>query len=348
MRLRSLLLALLCGALVVPAAARAQATADDPFSGHAMWIWQLPKAAGGDPVAIAAQAQEADVDTLIIKAAQGRTRWAQFSPDLVAALQAEGLTVCAYQRLEGSHMVAQAKAAAAAVDAGADCFVIDAESELEGRYRQARRYVAALRKRIGDDFPLGFTSFPYADLHQLLPYSVFLGPGGATVNLPQIYWKDIGDSPSAAFARTVSANRLYGRPLAPVGQLYSRPSRRDVLSFRRLALAYGVDGTSWWSWDSAVASGWTAIARRVVAPALPASVPDYPTIRPGFRGDYVVWAKDHLRELDYRVTRDTRFDRTTVRAVEAFQADNGLPVTGVLDDATWSALLDAAAPDTSN
>lgn len=341
MRLRSALLALLCTALLIPATAGAQADADHPFAGHGMWIWQLPKAAGGDPVGIAAQARAAGVDTLIIKAAQGPTRWTQFSPDLVSALQAEGLTVCAYQRLEGKRMVAQAVAAAAAVDAGADCFVIDAEAELEGRYNEARQYVAALRQRIGDDFPVAFTSFPYADLHPLLPYSVFLGPGGATVNLPQIYWKDIGNSPSVAFARTVAANRLYQRPLAPVGQLYSKPSRSDVLTFRRLALAYDVEGTSWWSWDSALASGWSAIARAVTAPALPASVPDYPTVRPGARNDYVVWAKDHLRALAYTVTRDTRFDTTTVRAVQAFQADNGLAVTGILDNETWTALLDA-------
>ncbi len=348
MRFRPALLALLLGALLLPAAARAQADADNPFAGHAMWIWQLPKAAGGDPVAIAAQAQAAGVDTLIIKAAQGRQRWTQFSPDLVAALQAEGFTVCAYQRLEGKRMVAQAVAAAAAVDAGADCFVIDAESELEGRYAQARQYVAALRRRIGDDFPVGFTSFPYADLHPLLPYSVFLGPGGATVNLPQIYWKDIGDSPSAAFARTVSANRLYGAPLAPVGQLYSRPSTRDVLTFRRLGLAYGVEGMSWWSWDSALSAGWRAIARSVVAPALPASVPAYPTVRPGSRSDYVVWAKDHLRALAYTVTTSTRFDTTTARAVRAFQLDDGLPVTGVLDNDTWTALLAAEPSDASD
>jgi peptidoglycan hydrolase-like protein with peptidoglycan-binding domain len=94
-----------------------------------------------------------------------------------------------------------------------------------------------------------------------------------------------------------------------------------------------------------VSSGWRSITRTVVAPALPASVPSYPTVRPGSRSDYVVWAKDHLRALRYSVTRDTRFDARTARAVRAFQADNGLPVTGVLDNDTWSALLDADASD---
>jgi hypothetical protein len=342
MRLRPALLAALCAALLLPTAAHAQADADNPFSGSGMWIWQLPKAAGGDPVGIAAQAQASGVDTVIIKAAAGPEKWSQFSPTLVSTLQAQGLTVCAYQRLEGSRMVAQAVAAAAAVKAGADCFVIDAEVELEGKYPQARQYIKALRQRIGADFPVGFTSFPYADYHQSLPYSVFLGPGGATVNMPQIYWKAIGDSPSTAFARTVATNRVYDVPMAPVGQLYERPSTTDVLNFRKLALAYDVEGTSWWSWDSAATSGWSAIAKAVTAPAIPASVPAYPTIKVGFRGDYVVWAKDHLRALGYTPTTDSRFDTTTVAAVKAFQTDNGLPATGVLDNATWTALLSSS------
>jgi peptidoglycan hydrolase-like protein with peptidoglycan-binding domain len=39
------------------------------------------------------------------------------------------------------------------------------------------------------------------------------------------------------------------------------------------------------------------------------------------------------------VTTSTRFDATTARAVAAFQADSSLPATGVLDPATWDALL---------
>lgn len=310
-----------------------------PFAGHGMWIWQVPRIAGGDPEAIAQQALAAGVETLYVKGAHGATPWSQFNPTFVAALKAHGLHVCAYQRMESTRPVAQARAGAAAVAAGADCFVIDAESEVEGRYPLARRYVRALRKRIGPDFPLGFTSFPYVDLHPLLPYSVFLGEGAATVNLPQIYWKDIGHTPRQAFARTVNANSVYDRPLAPIGQLYEAPSRREIRVFRRLAQAHGVAGLSWWSWDSAARSGWRAIVGEVRPLSRPAAQPTYPTVGPGHRSDYVVWAEDHLSALGYVVGSDTRFDATTAAAVRAFQADRGLSVTGVLDAPTWAALL---------
>ncbi|WP_259312621.1 peptidoglycan-binding domain-containing protein [Capillimicrobium parvum] len=341
--LRLLPLAVLLACLALAPAAGAD---DDPFAGNGMWIWQVPRAAGGDPAGIAERARAANIDTLFIKAAHGPAPWSQFSPELVAALKAEGLNVCGYQRLLGTSPTAEAAAAATAVTAGADCFVIDAEVELEGKYRQARTYMKSLRKRIGPDFPVGFTSFPYVSLHPLEPYSVFLGEGGATVNLPQIYWKAIGHSPSVAFARTVADNSVYGKPLAPIGQLYEGPRRSDVLSFRRLGLAYDVTGVSWWSWDSASTSGWAALTPRVGRPALPAAQPTYPTVRPGSRSDYVVWAKDHLRERGYTVTTDTRFDTTTRRAVQAFQADSGLAATGTLDPATWSALLSDDGGDT--
>jgi hypothetical protein len=337
--LRLLLLALLA-CLVVAPAARA---AGDPFAGNGMWIWQVAKATSGDPVAIAAQAHAANIDTLFIKAADGYTSWSQFNPAFVSALKAQGLNVCAYQRLKGIRPTAEAAAAANAVKAGADCFVIDAEAELEGKYTQARTYMTSLRRRIGPDFPLGYTSFPYATLHPLEPYSVFLGEGGATINLPQIYWKAIGNKPNVAFARTVADNYLYGRPIAPIGQLYSSPSRSDVLAFRRLAVGYDVTGLSWWSWDSAKVGAWSALTPAVSAPTLPPAAPVYPTVRPGARSDYVVWAKDHLRAEGYTVTTSTRFDTTTARAVAAFQAANGLVATGVLDPATWSALLDGGA-----
>ena len=271
--LRLLPLAVLLACLALAPAASAD---DDPFAGNGMWIWQVPKAAGGDPAGIAERARAANIDTLFVKAAHGPAPWSQFSPEFVAALKAEGLNVCGYQRLLGTRPTAEAAAAATAVTAGADCFVIDAEVELEGKYRQARIYMKSLRKRIGPDFPVGFTSFPYVSLHPLEPYSVFLGEGGATVNLPQIYWKAIGHSPSVAFARTVADNSVYGKPLAPIGQLYEGPSRSDVLSFRRLGLAYDVTGVSWWSWDSARTSGWAALTPRVGRPALPAAAADVP------------------------------------------------------------------------
>ena len=81
-----------------------------------------------------------------------------------------------------------------------------------------------LRSLIGPRYPVALAAFPYVDFHPSFPYSVFLGPGGAQYNAPQMYWRDIGTSVAAVYAHTYSFNRIYQRPIFPLGQLYSQPA----------------------------------------------------------------------------------------------------------------------------
>jgi hypothetical protein len=129
------------------------------FAGNGMWIWYVGKSDGGNLDAIAERARAAGVGTVFVKSADGGDVWEQFSPQLVADLHARGLRACAWQFVYGADPQAEASAAAASIAAGADCFVIDAETKYEGRYASAQRYLAALRGAIGPDYPLGFTSF---------------------------------------------------------------------------------------------------------------------------------------------------------------------------------------------
>lgn len=256
-------------ALAVPAPAAAAVSRQaapkgdaSAFEGTGMWIWQVGKSSGGSPDAIAARAKRYGITTVFVKAAHGGSYWRQFSPQFVSALKSRGLKVCAYQRLQGRGAVGEARQAARAVRSGADCFVIDAESELAGKHRHARTYIRSLRAQVGADYPVGFTSFPYVSLHRSVPYSVFLGPGGAQFNLPQMYWRAIGTSVSRVFARTYRENRGFKRPIYPLGQAYSRPPASQIRSFRRLAARYGAKGVSWWSWQSAGTGQFRAIAPR--------------------------------------------------------------------------------------
>ena len=326
----------LVAALGVSAPARAQPPAD-PFAGNGVWIWHVARTEGGDPIAIAARARAAQISTVIVKAAHGPAAWAQFSGPLIAALKAQGLRVCAYQRLFGRRPGLEAAVAAAAIRTGADCFVIDAEAELEGRYAAARTYMTALRSAVGDAYPIALTSFPYADLHQRFPYSVFLGPGGAQVDMPQIYWKALAAPVAAAFARTYPYNRIYARPIRPLGQLWQGPPAAQVLAFRRLARAYGAQGMSWWNWEQARPGLWPTLAVPVAGGArIP---PAYPTLRLGAHGDAVVWAKARMRTLGAAPSPSAVFDRPTQQALLTLQTGASLAPTGRLDPPTWSYLL---------
>jgi hypothetical protein len=279
------------------------------------------------------------VHTVFIKSSDGTGWWSQFSPGLVSTLKSAGLRVCAWQFVYGSRPSTEAALGARAAQTGADCLVIDAESGYEGRYAQAQDYVSALRARIGAGYPLALAGFPYVDYHPAFPYSVFLGTGGAQASLPQIYWKAIGATVDRAIAHTYMWNEIYGRPIYPLGQLYSDPSPAEIQRFRELAAAHGATGLSWWSWQSASPRGWEAIAKPPAPLTGPPAPPAYPTLERGSRGDAVVWAQEHLISSGQALSPDGVYTSTVEQAVRAFQTMRALPITGEIDTPTWGALL---------
>jgi hypothetical protein len=311
----------------------------EPFEGTGMWIWYVKRSSGGDTAAIAAQARIHGVRTVFVKSSDGTTWWPQFSSALVSALRAQGIQVCAWQFVYGSRPAGEAALGARAATTGAPCLVIDAESAYEGKYAQAQSYINALRAEVGPNYPVGLAGFPYVDYHRGFPYSVFLGPGGAQANMPQIYWRAIGTSVDNAVAHTYAWNELYQRPIFPLGQLYGDPPPSEIQRFRQLTAARGAAGVSWWSWQSASARGWTAIGSTVDPIAGPPAPPDYPTLQRGSRGDVVVWAQQHLVTAGQTVRVDGAYSAATEQAVRSFQAAQALLVTGRIDPSTWSALL---------
>jgi Putative peptidoglycan binding domain len=308
------------------------------LDGTGMWIWYVSKSSGGDPAAITAQAKRYGVVTVFIKSSDGGSWWSQFSPELLAALKAGGLRVCAWQYVYGDQPAAEAALGVRAAQTGADCLVIDAESQYQGKYAQAQTYMTALRSKLGVSYPIGLAGFPYVDYHPAFPYSVFLGPNGAQYNLPQVYWKAIGTTVDRAVAHTYLWNAPYGRPIFPLGQLYGGVQASDVKRFRQVASAYGARGVSWWDWQEATPGSWTAI-NAPLAPIAPPPPTGYPLLKRGSSGDLVLWAQEHLISAGQVPGTDGKYGASTEQAVRNFQASSALAVTGQLDSTTWAALL---------
>jgi len=311
-----------------------------PFDRQGMWIWYVSRAHGGSVGRIVARAKRSGVGTLYVKAGDAGNTWSQFSPSLVRRLKRAGLDVCAWQFVYGSNPVAEARAAAVAIARGADCFVIDAEGHYEGRYAAADRYVRILRRRAGPDYPISLASFPYVDYHPSFPYSVFFGPGGATYNQPQMYWKTIGTSVRRVYEHTYLFNRLWGHPIYPLGQTYDRPGRVPVKRFRRFARNYGGLQPSWWEWDHTPGGLWRALRPRLARISRYRPVFDHPLLKRGSRGDLVVWAQQHLRGAGLRVPVTGFYGRLTRRSVIAFQRREGMRADGVIGTRTWNTLLE--------
>ncbi len=327
---------LVSGALASPSGAAQR----DPFAGRGMWIWYLSTANRGNVASIIATARQYGVSTLMIKSGDGSSVWSQFNSKLVSTLHAAGLRVCAWQYVYGEHPISEAFVGAAAVRDGADCLIFDAESDYEGKYIQAQTYITWLRKLVGANYPVALAGFPYVDDHPGFPYSVFLGPGGAQYNTPQMYWLDIGASVDQVFAHTYAYNELYGRSIAPIGQLYGSPTTGQILQFRQISRTYRAAGVSWWdwAWASATPSGWRWVSQPAGRLADPSTTPVVASIRLRAQGDLVVWAQEHLISAGYRVSVDGGFGADTLAAVTAFQLAHGLTVDGVIGAETWRAL----------
>ena len=325
-------------------AAAVGAVSGSPLEGEGMWIWYMSQSDGGNVASIAAQAHAAGVTTLFVKSSDGSSNyWGQFSAQLVAELHANGLKVCAWQYVYGTNPAGEANLGAEAVANGADCLVIDAEAEYEGHYAAAQTYIDDLRAKIGTAYPLALASFPYVSYHPALPYSVFLGPNGAQYNAPQMYWKDIGVSVDTVYANTYIANRIYGRPIFPLGQTYGGVSTSDILRFREEAADYGATGYSFWDWQETQPSGWSELATPLQSLASTVTPNgSYPELSKGSKGDQVLWLQEHLASAYPEQEVTGLYGSQTTANVRAFQAAHGIAAGGAVESATWSALLTLA------
>ena len=325
------------GALALGCLHASLATAG-PFDGRGTWIWQVPRSDGGNPTAIAKRARANGVKTLFVKSGDGVDYWSQFSRRLVYFIHRYGINICAWQYVYGNDPAAEAAIAAHAVSNGADCFVIDAEGEYEGRYAAAQRYIDVLRSAVGPRYPIGLASFPYVDYHPAFPYSVFLGHGGATFNLPQMYWRDIGTSVGTVYRHSYMTNAIYRRPIRPIGQT-DTSSGNEISQFRGLSVAYHAGGLSWWDYAWTSANGyWPAISGSYDSVSSIPS-PGFPLLRSGSAGDMVLWMQELLRSAIPSQRRTGTFASETLHNLQRFQIGHGIPPTGQTGPQTWRALL---------
>jgi peptidoglycan hydrolase-like protein with peptidoglycan-binding domain len=310
-----------------------------PFTGRGMWIWYVNRSDGGDPAAIAARASLNGIKTLFVKSGDGVNYWSQFNPSLVWSLHRAGIHVCAWQYVYGTQPVTEAAVALRAVRNGADCFVIDAEAEYEGRYASAQTYVDVLRAGVGRRYPIGLASFPYVDYHPGFPYSVFLGHGGATFNLPQMYWRDIGSHVGTVYRHTYLDNGIYRRPIRPLGQTDAGASPSQIALFRGLSVYYHAGGLSWWDYAWTSAGGlWSAVngLYTAVSSLPPVGVP---ILKYGSAGDMVLWMQELLKSAIHSQRTTGLFASQTRANLRSFQRRHGIPATGQTGPLTWRALL---------
>ena len=303
-----------------------------------MWIWYVSRTEGGNPTAIAKRARANGIKTLFVKSGDGTTYWSQFSHRLIYFIHRYGINICAWQYVYGTSPVTEAYVGARAARTGADCVVIDAEAEYEGRYASAQEYVDTLRAAVGRRYPVGLASFPYVDYHPAFPYSVFLGHNGATFNLPQMYWHDIGTTVAAVFHHTYMVNGIYRRPIRPLGQT-DTTTVGDIRLFRGYSVAHRARGLSWWDYAWTSFNGlWSGVGGLYTG-VHPISSAGVPVLHRGSKGDMVLWMQELLKSAIPSQRTTGTFASQTLGNLRRFQASHGIPRTGETGPLTWRALL---------
>ena len=264
---------------VVRAPARRRRPLPAVFRGDGMWIWQLPKSSGGDPPAIGLQARAAGIETVFVKSSDGVTPWAQFSPALVAALHAQGLRVCAWQFVYGNDPAGEAAQGARARRARRRLPRHRRRDALRG---QVRPGAAVRRRAAGGDRPRLPGRPDVVPVRRLPPAPAVLGVPRARAPRRPTCRRSTGRR-SAGLGRRGERedpgahNRLYGAPIAPLGQTYKSPAPADLQRFRQVWASYGVGGLSWWSWQASPQAAWATLAAPAPAP-VPLPDPGWPAL----------------------------------------------------------------------
>lgn len=157
--------------------------------GKGVYIWQPANVARGKPDAIADRLEAAGVQTAAIKICDGSKVLGDLEP-LVGTLRERGIRVGAwgYSYLNRSAL----KEATAVLDAchryEPDFYLINVESEVEGKPGGARMFLNELRPAIAG-IPLGLNTFWNVDQHPKFPWAEFMSR--VDFVCPLVYWRGV-------------------------------------------------------------------------------------------------------------------------------------------------------------
>jgi len=200
------------------------------------------------PAQVVARARALGVRALAVKAGDSGQLWPQYQR-LAGPLGEAGVARPAWAYVRPETLAGDVAVAVAAQDAGAECFIADMETPYLNEPEAARRFGAALRARLGPEYPLLVTTFSGPDAFPSFPWREVAAWADALV--PQWY-----DAAYPGLARL-------GRPILPAGPLYGTATADDVAALRAFARLHRIPTLFWWRWGSCPDD----LLRQAVAPA---------------------------------------------------------------------------------
>jgi len=250
--------------------------------GKGIFIWQLSKTAGGDPVKAAAAAHAAGLSWVALKVSDGATALGGLE-GWVSAFRAQGIRLWGWGYVYLRDPAGEAKTAAERVGTlGLDGFLIDAEGEVGAAAPAAvGAYCGTLQEQMAGR-PVGLCSYRFPKLHQEVAWQTILGI--CTFHAPQMY--PLGNVDPAGFGKQLTESvselvGLKGLPVIPIGPLFNwtpaataanpkpatwGPSVPQIQDFIATVEKLKLPGYGWYVWESAEqhADWWLAMASAAV------------------------------------------------------------------------------------
>jgi len=231
------------------------------LNGKGFYIWQIPNCENGDPAAILAEAQKANLSHALIKVADGINSYNYDSDNnidlaarVVRKFKKNDIQAWGWQYIYGREPKNEANKAIQRINELAlDGFVVNAEVEFKqsGMDTKARTYMSVLRSKI-PQLPIALSTYRFPSYHPQFPYSDFLTY--CDLNMPQVYWQG-SHNPAAQLTKSVYEFQSISpfRPMIPTGSAYSygswQPTRDDIRNFLSTAKTMGLTAANFWSWD---------------------------------------------------------------------------------------------------
>lgn len=209
-----------------------------------LWVWNEKDEQPPSPSLAAWRA--AGIDTIYLKCGDGTYVWDQFAREL-PALHALGFKVWAWQYVYGAGN--ETGPAIAAMDAGADGFIIDAEGEWERSASVSpSAYVAAIRAV--SNKPIYLSSFGQPHLHGGMRWSIWdtIIDGYIPQVFPDAWGLTIADAITRMYQSHSGLSLI--QPIYPAAYLYPQANPvvngADVAEFLGQAQAGGYERVSFW------------------------------------------------------------------------------------------------------
>lgn len=236
-------------------------------AGRGIWVWRLSQAENGNVTAIINRLTSQGVQWVALKCGDGAYLWrAQCTQSLVTRFHNAGIRVYGWQYVYGDDPIGEADVANRILDLGIDGFIVDAESEYEGKPLSASIYMVSIRVAHPTSF-IAYTTFPIISYHQRFPYLEFGRYSNAV--MPQAYWQAIGVGPERMLAWMDSEWRQWAqiwrdtghvdavKPIMPIGQGWN-VSGDEIARFSKMVNAKGYFAISLWVYQRMNPSMWEA------------------------------------------------------------------------------------------